>query len=312
MFILTMKKSCYGLLVLVFCLAVQGCSSGEKIDGFLDLQKTVCLKSSVCGDWYYVDSCIEKGGSDDWLIYTPGSVFYEHAAEQARCIRAASNCDDYWRCVLDTDFESCDGSFENHCDSDVATYCRGLPDDRQVIVRSDCSQWGYQCLSTESGPMCGYDWCELGARCEGNLALDCTNDPPFISFAYDCSQWGKKCVVGEYGPTCVDAVYVSCETEMCSGTVIQSCYGGYISSWDCSFIDPDFVCFINEYDDPRCGMPEGQWECNNHGDGWCEGSVAKTCVNGKIVSVDCSSFMNARCIQNPDGIDHTSAHCEAQ
>jgi hypothetical protein len=307
-----MKRAYKGALTFVFCLAVPCCSSNDKLDGFLDHQRTVCLKGSVCGDWYNVDYCIEKAGSDDWLIFTPGSIPYERAVEQARCIRAAKNCDDYWRCVLDTDFEECDSSFEDHCEEDIETYCRELPDGRQVISRMDCSQYGNKCLSTEFGPMCGYDLCELGARCEGDLALGCTGNPPHFSFAYDCSQWNKKCVEGEYGPTCVDAEFTSCDVEMCSGAVIQICIGGYVSSWDCTDIDPDFVCFINEADDPRCGMPEGQWECNIQGNGWCEGSVAKTCVNGKVVSVDCGSFMNAQCIQNPDGRDRTSAHCEAQ
>ncbi len=296
-------------LVLVFPIGCNG-EGTKNIDctDYLSYQTKNCLMKSVCDGWS-TDTCLEKAASEDAFIFSSGK-YCEQENEVARCIANARDCDDYWKCTRDTDFTVCDDSFVDFCDGEVLVRCIRLHDDRRVVSRTDCRDFDNKCLSTELGPMCAYDYCPQGEGCDGDLLLYCTNDDPSVSFALDCGELGKECVDTQSGSYCVDNGPTPCSEKACAGSVIQECYEGLLASWDCTIIDPEFVCFADEYNVLRCGMPEGNWECETHGDGWCEGSVAKTCINGKIVSVDCSSFTSAVCTESADGIDHTSSRCE--
>jgi hypothetical protein len=124
----------------------------------------------------------------------------------------------------------------------------------------------------------------------GDTAVWCWSPDDNIPEALDCKKFNKECHQGY----CVDPGGDSCQEDACAGSTVQLCWEGRTSSWDCREVDPDFVCFDHN-GTLRCVMPLDQSECGVFGEDWCEGDLAKVCLWGKIVSVDCSSFQNATC-----------------
>ena len=71
-------------------------------------------------------------------------------------------------------------------------------------------------------------------------------------------------------------------------------------SFDCTIVGPEFTCLpIPEEKDVMCALPPDQRECEA-GEAFCEGDNIRLCLGGKLLTVDCSTFLNASCEEEPE------------
>ncbi len=282
-------------------------SSTGSWNGWIAFYSQASFKGTVCG-YGSVDYVVGKLGSDDGLatraLYSAYGSAWEELKEQVACINKAKNCDQFWRCRWPKNSQPCDpATFDATCEGDTAINCsyrETHSDNEYFISRIDCSEapGGGSCTLDDTGTDCMYNQClpeATNPRCDGNLALACEpHDYSYIYWRMDCSILDMQCLQGGY---CGIPGAINCDgndREICDGPYIHGCHPGP-DSQDCRELDPDFLCFKDEYGQARCGMPEGSWECEENGQTWCVGSVLKACVYGKIVSFDCSSISGSRC-----------------
>jgi hypothetical protein len=118
----------------------------------------------------------------------------------------------------------------------------------------------------------------------------------------DCGAAGLVCSDG----ACADAALDSCESQTCEGAAVVDCAAGFAARWDCTTIEPGFVCW-DDAGQLRCGFPPETHDCApplaDEPDGSCSGTLAVICVEGRRVAIDCAST-GAAC-----GIVGTQVRC---
>lgn len=283
--------------------------SGEW-NGWLDFETKALSKGAVCGDSSY-DSVVDFLSDDHVLLirsmYIAADLWGEFR-ELVACKEKAKNCEEYWRCKIPEGAGICDrDSFEEYCDGDVAVNCsyRNTNSEEQYfIIRKDCAAAPVSgsCVIMSGDAFCSYDLCnqEDNMLCtEDDVSIACENhDYEDLLWMMDCPSMGMKCL--ENG-LCGIPDAITCGDpegpwfEVCDGHYIHHCNILGAFSEDCREMDQDFVCLLDEDDEAYCSMPEGEWECTEHGSRWCEGSELRVCIYGKIVSYDCASFEEAQC-----------------
>jgi hypothetical protein len=101
---------------------------------------------------------------------------------------------------------------------------------------------------------------------------------------------------------CTDPDAAPCTEDSCDGSLMRECPVGRTLSSDCGVIDPSLVCLLEAGHSPRCVFSPGDG-CIEGGDGDdCDGDVARICVAGGWVRIDCTLFPGARCELRHPGI----------
>ena len=304
-----MKRSSRLFIAAVVALLLSNCSeSREAWKGWIDFNSEASFKSAICGKTSTENAVQDLFDEDNALIRTMyvASGYWVEMQERVECINEAKNCEEFWRCQLPAGAEPCDDTtFEEICEGDTTVQClfRNVQGEQDHFIRrTDCSgvPGGGTCVLNGDGAQCEYNQCKPDAtnpRCEGDIHLYCEHHEfSEIYWMMDCSVMNLQCLAEGM---CGVPGAISCDDQqkvLCDGPFIHSCrspLGQY--SQDCREFHPEFVCFLDEFGDPRCGMAEGSWECEENEDRWCDSSVLKVCIYGKIVSFDCSSFNDSVC-----------------
>ncbi|HMJ16092.1 MAG TPA: hypothetical protein VK524_31970 [Polyangiaceae bacterium] len=283
--------SAFVLAAVVSCCSSDGTNSGSARSTRFEQEVERCALRSVCSG-VVLDYCVKE------LHEGPG----EYAIERGRLEReygcaASGTCSDYLRCVANGDLgAACDESVEARCDGAALVLCSGGRE-----IRSDCALTGQQCVTTETGPVCGWPAPCESYRCDGDGVLRCDMyDYQEVPVRYDCGDLGKGCVDG--ARFCVDESASTCSDDACRGSEMVYCYAGLSSSWDCRQIRSDYTCrMVNG--NPECGAPESEVECDPRADAsTCAGDIAHVCIAGRWEEIDCSHHHGATCLAEEDGL----------
>jgi hypothetical protein len=226
-----------------------------------------CHKRTVCESEFTLQGCLGLYLSGDDSYSFESILFKPHFLERRECVAAASNC---------TQLEECFQAEKNAFGDDAPTEpCSGYPEGR---CEDDRLIW-----------------------CLGGDGYEAEEPTPLIM---DLRLMDKVCDrAGEYG---ADPGHIACseeeypEGEKCSDQIIESCPNGELLSFNCSHIHRDFVCYMRYGDQADCAMipmDPGCEELSDEHSSWgrCSGNTAEVCVSGKLLRVDCSTFLDARC-----------------
>lgn len=300
-------KTLSGFLFLTVALSL-GCSEYSKKEwsGWIDFYAEASFKLATCGQTSLEYAAHRLGTDDSQSIrsmYVAWGLWPE-MQQRVACMDKAKDCEQIRRCYVQ-DAQLCDrDTYQESCEGDTAVSCAyiELQGDWVSFVKSfNCASvpGGGRCEVNGRYADCVYNQCEHdadNARCEGDVSLFCEDrEESFIYWMMDCSVLDMQCMpTGGCGFP--EAIY--CEGDMydqaCDGPYTHKCTPSGPFSRDCRETHPDFVCFDDRGQD-RCGMPEGQWECEENEVLWCEGQVLKACIYGKLISFDCSSFADSVC-----------------
>jgi len=124
----------------------------------------------------------------------------------------------------------------------------------------------------------------------GDLDQECRHWSNNADGGGSTSTWcgtGKECSEGSY---CIGDTAVLCDEDAQEEMI----------SFDCTIVGPEFTCLpIPEEKDVMCALPPDQRECEA-GEAFCEGDNIRLCLGGKLLTVDCSTFLNASCEEEPE------------
>lgn len=276
-----------------------------------------CVLLSACvPDWFsYGGSTVEYQPIfvtlSDCLMYgLPGADFPSacvHAPtceEMGRCFGLG-----FWQgtCPLDPD----GGSF---CEGSTLINCGQLYPPQYL----DCARLGATCAESEDESKPGAD-CVVAAscathdealyRCEGSKRVKCQNG---LARGEDCAAQGAACVESETGATCEKTAGCTQEPAVCAAdeSALYCADDRTEHRLDCS--DAGLSCSVVEDDEvgvtcraPGCSAEEAAL-CYEE----CDGPIARLCVGGSRLSVDCREHGFDYCHLDL-GVDGLIARCSA-
>lgn len=292
-----MKKAGF-ISVLIFIVAIFTCSCGQDSESRADFTiisyaEKYCPFSSACESDDLSD-CFHDLLANDDAFSLDADLIRKTYMERTNCLAKAKNCVDYYMCMSGVENKECEENFETHCENEVIVGCNML----NMIQKMDCSTFGQKCIEDYGGFTCGDDSyscsSELEETCDGSKAFWCPGDYREHPIAIDCAAYGYECKNG----MCADTGGIECEADKCNGQYLSKCYRNLQTTYDCSRVSSDFVCSLNRFFDGEeqsiCQKAKSEWECDEEGT-TCEGDIAKVCVGGKLLEIDCSKFDGATC-----------------
>ena len=266
-------------------------------DSFLSELARECQRRSVC-DGVHLGTCLGAAANDDsWSM--EGKAWRDAVHGRAACVEAAHDCKDLHQCLYPgSELEPCDpATFVQRCESDVVVRCEQVASGEAFQVTDDCAARGGKCADADGSVRCDLApgvTCDgmPETRCEGDTLIWCVGeyDPTPIPFA--CADFGMTCK----GGGCVDPSGATCAESACVDGKPQLCWQGRTHTLDCAVVSPDFAC-ADDDGQLRCAVPSPDAGCEASGgpEPQCDGDVAKVCVRGKRVTVDCGSFLGGHC-----------------
>jgi hypothetical protein len=154
-----------------------------------------------------------------------------------------------------------------------------------IGARGDCDAV-FACYGTHQAA--GRCDTSFAARCEGSRAFSCDTLSGRV-FVYDCALAELSCLVGasqSFDAKCsVGICDMASGSRKCEGNRLLSCADGIVEVVDCASLGQ------------RCGDASGGAACVGSTDEECqagkfsprcEGSVAVSCVGGRVQKTDCS------------------------
>ena len=284
----------------------------------LDMLKTAALMSGCPGSDYRdgIGSAIHL-----MTIYEGYHIRYTDSVSAVymgfiNCAKNTSTCDAFLPCVKPTPQQAalCTDGVQSVCLNGTLINC-----DPSVYLGVEfCMDVGLACITEGNSAQCGYSICTTKMQpaynfCAGNqLLFDCENVQPDVNGAWiltDCFRLGGVCVGVDPEPSICQGQGADCtgDLEQCSGTNIQQCLNGKISSIDCSTLDPSFICVIGE--DQHAGCYSVPVTCDQNFSETCSGSVISFCQLGNIATLDCSDYGFTGCGVQSAG-SHNIAFCK--
>lgn len=215
-------------------------------------------------------------------------------SSELACGRSADDCEAFFACNGVDPETTCDpATFEPTCDGTVRVTCRhdGL------VRRQDCADdddGNPVCLLDEGGvPRCALGPCEgpEGLRCEDDTIIFCGSGVE--SRAQDCAPAGQRCAVNATGDraACVDRL-TPCSANTCDGDVLLRCHPELgVAERRCA----DGVAGRCDEDEGEARCVIGAMDCAD-AVVECDGSIARFCVDGAWVELDCGSFQGGTCV----------------
>lgn len=220
------------------------------------------------------------------------------ASAELACGRGASTCEDFLACRGVDPAEDCDpATFAPVCDGAVRVTCESSGRVRREDCARDDDGNGTCRVDAIGVPRCAVGPCDAaGLRCEANAIVTCTGDVERRT--EDCSLSDQTCAVNAAGDraACVDRV-ASCSADACDGDVLLACseelgqrevrcpdrtIGG-----TCASVDGEAACTTDAT------------ECTD-GAAECAGAVARFCVDGAWVELDCARFLDGTCVDESE------------
>ena len=308
-----MKHYLYMTLIILLSTSLNfSCNADSETDGLSMLEyaenycpwRTTCNNSSLLDCYqYYVTN------DDSWTVeYHLNKGLFQ---KRLTCLKDVSNCEEYRSCVNFLQNTECDKDYEPHCEGDKIVSCNyDFETGTGQIAALDCSLVDQTCVERDSlnghNVACGTadEVCsdDLEENCQGSLAFWCPGDYKEVPIVIDCAKYGYDCLDGG----CIDQGNPSCEEHSCEGNLIHNCYNNRRITYDCHTVSEDFVCSPTRFRDGMsqmsCELYIDDWECGK-AEASCEGNIAKVCVAGKLISVDCAKYENATCNEGSCEID---------
>ena len=221
------------------------------------------------------------------------------ASSELACGRGASTCEEFLACSgvdpmtpcdVATVIPSCDGATLTSCD--VSGFAR----------RVDCAaddDGNTTCLEDEIGrPQCATGACvgEGALRCEADVIVFCGNGVQRRS--EDCTLASQRCAVTPEGDraACVDRVE-ACTEDRCEGDVLLTC---------AEDLGVDEIQCPARLGGGRCALVDGAARCVTDaaectdGEAACAGDLARFCVRGAWIELDCASFEGGTCVDESE------------
>lgn len=278
------------VLALPALLTVAACDAESPVITPEDLSG-VFVRRSACDDVALTPALASLVGQSDGSAAASSSVL--------SCERSASSCEELWRCSGIDPETSCDpASFTSTCEGTERVTCSNGRVRRQDCAADDDGNTA--CNSLEAGvTSCGLGPCEgaSGLRCEGDVIYACREGLDRRS--EDCALAGRTCVVDEaLRAGCVDRVE-PCAADRCDGAVALRCVAGL------GFVETD--CAATPIAG-ACRARSGEAECFaassecEEGAAGCAGALARFCVAGRWIELDCGAFEDGTCVdESADG-----------
>ncbi len=130
--------------------------------------------------------------------------------------------------------DECDGSKDEWCEGNILLQCES-----GVVDKSDCADFGMQCIQTANGALCGTgESCTGKESCDGTTYVSCEDgneelpvDCTWFGSGYTCVQKSKddaNCAVPSSKEECTD------EKPLCVGSKARICFGGKWMDFDCA------------------------------------------------------------------------------
>lgn len=262
---------------------------------FEDWAKVTFLREMVC-----------YGSEDIPGLSNSGFSYWNYATtkyinELYSCRKNSKTCKEYERCYYGSDFISCDpSSTKKGCDGNFLTGCTTDNKGKGRQYRINCAKFDGICTSNtiKKEYYCRNKKCmtdDPKGICDGETNIQCGAMP--FTGTFDCNAVGAKC---DTKNTCIDKAPNSCTTSYCHGTATVFCIDGKSVTMDCSMEHPNYTCKMTS-GIPKCVFDETKATCEyKKGDPKivCEGDVAKICVEGKILKINCQEFSNSKCVTN--------------
>jgi hypothetical protein len=219
------------------------------------------------------------------------------------CAQTATTCADFVACDQLGVTYDCQSPSDGACVGEALVECLSSSEIRRIY---DCqSADGMTCVQGK-GCTTGTQ-CPVGPQtsiCDGNTLVNCDSAEEGWEVwekRYDCPE-GSTCIMispypqmpafgGCYRNTVT--VETCIEAATCNGDTMKSCGMGVEMTVDCAAFDrtctttPNLACApLANQCVPRQspGYPEDAYQDN------CEGSTLKTCMNGRIIEIDCGTL----------------------
>jgi hypothetical protein len=255
-----------------------------------------CLIKDGCG--FLSDGFIKQCVYDfyDRIPYENFKGIWE---DTYKCVlKAQSDCIEVGKCFGEP--VSCDFSIEKgYCDGNMRYYCDSLTNS---MYGMNCGIQGLNCETGQDDyPVCTEATCISSSyedNCDGNIMKYCENE---IVTTRDCSVYDLFCQRIQIDATSFQVTCGGdggqCEVDQfensCDGNLKISCLNGTITTVDCSIYPINKKCEPGLNNNVRC-VPEGT-ECEPD-DEYCEDSyLAKVCIDGTFINVDCRDLGFGRC-----------------
>jgi hypothetical protein len=208
---------------------------------------------------------------------------------------------------------ACAGQSQPECQGQVAVWCGG----KNGVGALDCGASGLVCGQNASGVACGTATCDptaMAPSCNGDSLVECSALGGVLQNT-NCAFWMSTTCTGASNepPTCTTQVANTCGTvggvpqcvgngpacdattfqNACDGSIISTCTGGHVATFDCASYGLGLTCSVDTPDGANCtnlsnACPDGAPET-------CADGVITFCMFGAKATVDSKSFGLSGC-----------------
>jgi len=273
------------------------------IENTLEMRK----KESYCTGTDTLKSAFE-------LWFYSGPHVLEWYSEYVQCVIDADDCQAVLACGDKSSSELCDQDpeFASCEDGAVALNCRTMENGDTLLKTEDCQEeaayGGTSCFVNNNGSaVCGIGICteeqdEAFAWCDGDKLMSCWG---YVLRTRDCATKGLTCRSwsdSKGGTTWCGTGEECPQGSHCEGDTLVECLrtDEEVFRIDCAAMDHEFTC-VQGQEGAVCGLPLGQQECEWEDEAFCEGDTIRICLFGKLAAIDCSTWMNGTCEEEPEG-----------
>jgi hypothetical protein len=297
-------------------------SSACSASGAAGVSQQLCALASACGEGTsaFGQTCEEIQAEASLGTNGTGTDQALISAELS-CVESASDCASFQACLTVPASAAaackgigsvCSGGYVVRCGAELGGLTEG----------DDCMGAGLVCVEGGDGASCGTASCDSTTTkptCDGDNLVTCQPIGGFMSTTGVLSSdscngsMSSECSLGPGGGNCQTAVGQTCgvvsgvamcvgtgaacdqttSKNSCNGTVMTTCTGGALATYDCTTEDPNATCQIGSGGDAQC-VGAGT-ACTDKTPETCANGVITYCSWGTITTVDCTSYGLSGC-----------------
>jgi len=280
----------------------------------------LCAKVTTCLGWMPPEYAWGMDGlcaliARDRAGEGPSSYSVPNAARGVMldCIAEASDCAAVHACVTATPEQQavCDTapSGDGVCAGNVYVSCETIHESEPGVFAVDCAVAGLIC----NVDACVLDTCDPvidgEEHCEGNVLVTCSHGDISGLVSNDCSSesmGGSICGTTASGSLDCVGTGAACDNlfeRSCEGTVKVTCQSQKEARFDCSQVE--VMGYTYYCHGGQCVAGE---ECESGHDS-CDGTVARFCMDGVWMDLDCAAYGFSGCTIDSSDPPSTWAYC---
>lgn len=311
------------VLAVLVCIILGAASFACSASGAAGVSQQLCALASACGqgtESSFGATCEgiqasaslgSNGTGSDQALFT----------SEIDCAESASDCASLQACLTVPASAAaackgsgsvCSGGYLVRCGDELGGLTEG----------DDCMGAGLVCVEAGDSAACGTASCDSTSTkptCDGDNLVTCQPIGGFMSttgvlssascngsISSECSlgtggascetQAGQTCGVVSGVAMCVGTGAACDQTtskNSCTGTVMTTCTGGALATFDCTTEDPNATCQIGSGGAAQC-VGAGT-ACTDKTPETCANGVITYCSWGTITTVDCTSYGLSGC-----------------